>query len=111
MNTNSKSGIGPPVYNKKKPGRPRNDSDLNTIAIRPPVPPAPALNEIQYVEPESSHRIITPVVRSPIDQTPIIVNGKVVDLEAEIEERIEKSSPIIRPVTPPPHPGQLPPLA
>ena len=111
MNTNSKSGIGPPVYNKKKPGRPRNESDLNNIAIRPPVPPAPALNEIQYVETESINRIITPTLRSPIDQTPIIINGRVVDLESEIEERIEKSSPVIRPVTPPPQPSMLPPLA
>lgn len=110
MNTNSKSGIGPPVYNKKKPGRPRNESDLNIIAIRPPVPPAPALNEIQYVEPEGINRIITPTVRSPIDQTPIIINGRIVDLESEIEERIEKSSPVIRPVTPPPQPSMLPPL-
>jgi hypothetical protein len=111
MNTNSKSGVGPanPLPLKKKSGRPRNDLDLSIISTRPPVPQAPVLVEIQRPESESLNRIITPIVRSPIDQTPIMVNGRVVNLESEIDERIEKTSPFIRPVTPPPQPDQLPP--
>lgn len=111
MNTNSKSGVGPPNAPplKKKSGRPRNDLDLSVISVRPPIPPAPVLAEIQRPDSESINRIITPIVRSPIDQTPIMVNGKVVNLESEIDQRIEKSSPVIRPVTPPPQPYQLPP--
>lgn len=111
MNTNSKSGVGPanPLPLKKKSGRPRNDLDVSIISTRPPIPQAPVLAEIQRPESESLNRIITPIVRSPIDQTPIMVNGRVVNLESEIDERIEKTSPVIRPVTPPPQPNQLPP--
>lgn len=113
MNTNSKSGVGPPNPPplKKKSGRPRNDLDLSIISTRPPIPQAPVLAEIQRPENETINRIITPIVRSPIDQTPIMVNGRVVNLESEIDERIEKSSPVIRPVTPPPQPDQLPPTS
>jgi hypothetical protein len=111
MNTNSKSGVGPPNPPplKKKSGRPRNDLDLSIISVRPPIPPAPVLAEIQRPDSDSINRIITPLVRSPIDQTPIMVNGKVVNLESEIDQRIEKSSPVIKPATPPPQPHQLPP--
>jgi hypothetical protein len=112
MNINSKSGVGPPSQSsnpqKKKSGRPRNDLDISIIAVKPPVPPAPVLAEIQR-ETEPLNRITTPLIRSPIDQTPIIVNGRVINMESEIDQRIERSSPIIKPVTPPPQPYQLPP--
>ena len=39
-------------------------------------------------------------VRSPRDETPIIINGKIVDLESQIEARINKASPIIKPSSP-----------
>ena len=111
MSSISKSGNGPP--GKKKTGRPRNDekeiSSLSSLSnfrpAPPPIPPAPILSEIApsstspYAAREISPR--PPMVRSPIDQTPIIVNGKVVDLEAELEERVNKASPTIEPITPP----------
>jgi hypothetical protein len=111
MNTNSKSGAGPPNPPplKKKSGRPRNDLDLSVISVRPPIPPAPVLAEIHRTDSDSINRIITPSIRSPIDQTPIMINGRVVNLEYEIDERIGKSSPVIKPSTPPPQPYQLPP--
>lgn len=105
MNSNSKPG-GPP--GKKKPGRPRNDVDLSSIGIRQPLPPAPVLSEISTSPKPSAQALppaslsISPKVfqRSPIDQTPIIVNGKVVDLDSELEERVRRASPVIKPVTP-----------
>jgi hypothetical protein len=39
-------------------------------------------------------------IRSPRDETPIIINGKVVDLENQIEARIHKASPVIKPSSP-----------
>jgi hypothetical protein len=39
-------------------------------------------------------------IRSPRDETPIIINGKVVDLERQIEARISRVSPIIKPASP-----------
>jgi hypothetical protein len=111
MSSISKSGNGPP--GKKKPGRPRNDENgVSSISnIKPPVPPlppAPVLSEIvpvttsPYKPREISPR--PPMVRSPIDQTPIVVNGKVVDLESQLEERVNNASPTIKPVTPPSNP-------
>jgi hypothetical protein len=108
MSTISKSGNGPP--GKKKPGRPRNDeTPVSSISnIKPPVPPlppAPILSEIVPVtsSPYKPREISPkpPMMRSPIDQTPIIINGKVVDLESELEERVNNASPTIHPVTPP----------
>jgi hypothetical protein len=108
MSSISKSGNGPP--GKKKTGRPRNDDNglssfSNFKPSPPPLPPAPILSEITpnttspYAPREISPR--PPMLRSPIDQTPIIVNGKVVDLESELEERVNKASPTIEPITPP----------
>ena len=39
-------------------------------------------------------------VRSPRDETPIFINGKMVDLESQIEARINKASPVIKPSSP-----------
>lgn len=108
MSSISKSGNGPP--GKKKTGRPRNDDTIisSVSNLRPPAPPlplAPVLSEITptisspYISREISPRPL--MVRSPIDQTPIIVNGKIVDLESEIEERVNRASPTIEPITPP----------
>ena len=42
-----------------------------------------------------------PVLKSPRDETPITINGNVVDLDRMIEERINKaSSPVVRPLSP-----------
>ena len=105
MNNTSKPGNGPP--GKKKSGRPRNEPVLNTIAVRPP-PPAPNINEIQPTASSPREFHTSPVIRSPIDQTPIVVNGKVVDLDSEMEERVLKASPVVRPITPV-NPQELPP--
>ena len=51
---------------------------------------------------------ITPrsVIRSPRDETPIMINGEVVDLEKSIQDRITKvSSPNIKPMSPPKFPN------
>jgi hypothetical protein len=111
MSSISKSGNGPP--GKKKPGRPRNDENgISSLSnLKPPalsLPPAPVLSEIvpvttsPYKPREISPR--PPMIRSPIDQTPIVVNGKVVDLNAELEERVNNASPTIKPITPPSQP-------
>lgn len=39
-------------------------------------------------------------VRSPRDETPIFINGKKADLESQIEARINKASPVIKPSSP-----------
>lgn len=112
MNTQSKPGKSV----KRQPGRPRNESSLETISVYPPpLPPAPVLSRIQPAETISvspsysrEDRYTSPAIRSPVDQTPIVVNGKVIDIEAEMEERIHGKSPIVKPATPPRQPIELP---
>jgi hypothetical protein len=46
------------------------------------------------------------VIRSPRDETPIMINGEAVDLEKSIQDRINKvSSPNIKPMSPPKFPN------
>jgi hypothetical protein len=46
------------------------------------------------------------LLKSPRDETPIMINGAVVDLEKSIQERIDKvSSPSIKPISPPKFPN------
>jgi hypothetical protein len=99
------NNIPKPGGTSKKKGRPRNDLDLNSLAVRQPIPQGPVLNIVHKTElPSTTSPVntfsISPVIKSPIDQTPIIINGKVVDLESELEERVNKASPVIRPITP-----------
>lgn len=86
-----------PSTSKKKSGRPRNDTGFSSIPIKNSIPPAPILSEIP---PSEVRKGLSPMIRSPIDQTPIIVNGRVVDVDSIIEERIQKASPVIKPITP-----------
>jgi hypothetical protein len=102
MNSISKSGNGPP--GRKKPGRPRNNETENDN-IKNPLPPVPNLNDILPLSKSPVvPKDVSPkpqIVRSPIDQTPIIVNGRVMDLDSMLEERVLRASPVIEPVTPP----------
>jgi hypothetical protein len=100
------NNIPKPGGTSKKKGRPRNDLDLNSLAVRQPIPQAPSLTNLssgfrsETVEKQPIPLSISPVIRSPIDQTPIIVNGKVVNLEFELEERVNNASPVVKPITP-----------
>jgi hypothetical protein len=103
MNSIPKSGNGPP--GRKKPGRPKNNETEN-MNIKNSLPPVPNLNEIlplskSPVVPKDTTSPKPQIIRSPIDQTPIVVNGKVVDLDSMIEERVNNASPVIEPITPP----------
>jgi len=91
--TSSKKGV------KNLPGIPDINSifsrSSNTYGILPqqPLPPAPNL-------PLLGGAVISAPIRAPIDETDIMVNGRVTNMNEAINNRIEENA-VIRPISPP----------
>lgn len=107
--TSSKKGIrslpGLPDIDAIFSSRPNNKAN-NTYGILPqtlPVPP-PIGPSITTFAGESTSRI-----RSPIDSTRIMINGKVANIDESIENRIGEND-MIRPITPPMRQIDVPPM-
>lgn len=101
--TSSKKGIKP------LPGLPdiasifsnRDKNSTHGIFPKGPPPPGPNLSALPY-----PRNVTPPKVRSPADNTQIIINGVLSNLDIGIKDRINENS--IRPITPPPRPDEIP---
>lgn len=98
--TSSKKGV------KVLPGIPDINSIFNrsssTYGILPQQPPPPPPNL-----PLLGGAVITAPVRAPIDNTDIMVNGRVTNMNEAINTRIEENA-FIRPISPPQRPLEQP---
>jgi hypothetical protein len=91
--TSSKKGV------KILPGIPDINSifsrSSNTYGILPQQPPPPAPNL-----PLLGGAVITAPIRAPVDETDIMVNGRITNMNEAINNRIEENT-VIRPISPP----------
>lgn len=87
------NGVSKNNGNKKGQVKSLQPLDLNRVALKPPVPP-PVPISLPNLSAIAESRT-PPKVNSPKDETEIIVNGNVLDLDDEMN---------IKPMTPPPMP-------
>ena len=100
MNNDSKSGKTSSKKGVKNlPGIPDINSifsrSSNTYGILPQQPPPPAPNL-----PLLGGAVITAPLKAPTDETDIMINGKVTNMNETINNRIEENT-VIRPISPP----------